>query len=186
MVSSEAPIRLCHLLIIAAYRLKVFGEDAFGKVASRCKAAVAVINYLLEQNRVFYPVSSGRQRIPACLQSLSDETFKVAVVDTNLQHHYVGVGDISSGVSGFGLTTGALTSGSSPGAEALFKRALHDVKGLVDSKQYLKNPDSAEAIAERHNLLSSTPLTELLMEIHEHRYLFWSHQKIMSHLVRLH
>ncbi len=71
------------------------------------------------------------------------------MVDTNLQHHYVGDGDISSGVSGFGLPTGALTSGSSPGAEALFKRALHDVKGLVDSKQYLKNPDSAEAIAER-------------------------------------
>jgi hypothetical protein len=40
-------------------------------------------------------------------------------------------------------------SGYSPGAEALFKRALHNVKGLVDSKQYLKNPDSAEAIAER-------------------------------------
>jgi hypothetical protein len=41
MVSSEAPICLCHLLIITAYRLKVFGEDAFGKVASRCKAATA-------------------------------------------------------------------------------------------------------------------------------------------------
>jgi hypothetical protein len=156
MVSSEAPIRLCHLLIITAYRLKVFGEDAFGKVASRCKAAASVINYLLEQNRVFYPVTSGRQRIPARLRSLSDETFKSAifdlvkcVVDTNLQRHYVGDGDISSGVSGFGLPTGALTSGSSPGAEALFKRALHEVKGLVDSKQYLKNPDSAEAIAER-------------------------------------
>jgi hypothetical protein len=69
-------------------------------------------------------------------------------VDTNLQCHYVGDGDICSGVSGFGLPTGALTSGFSPGAEALFKKALHEVKGLVDSKQYLKNPDSAEAIAE--------------------------------------
>jgi hypothetical protein len=67
MVSSEAPIHLCHLLIMTAYRLKVFDEDAFGKVASQCKAAAVVINYLLEQNRVFYPVSSGRQRIPARL-----------------------------------------------------------------------------------------------------------------------
>jgi hypothetical protein len=79
MVSSEAHICLCHLLIITAYRLKVFGEDAFGKVASRCKAAAVVINYLLEQNPVFYPVSSGRQRIPTRLQSLSDETFKAAI-----------------------------------------------------------------------------------------------------------
>jgi hypothetical protein len=71
------------------------------------------------------------------------------VVDTNLQHHYVGDGDISSGVSGFGLSTGALTSGSSPGAEALLKKALHNVKGVVDLKQYLLNPDSAEAIADR-------------------------------------
>jgi hypothetical protein len=61
MVSSEAPICLCYLLIITAYKLKVFGKDAFGKVASRCKAAAAVINYLLEQNRVFtlfHPVAN--------------------------------------------------------------------------------------------------------------------------------
>jgi hypothetical protein len=61
MVSSEAPIHLCHLLIITAYRLKVFGEDAFGKVASRHKAAAVVINYLLEQNgffTLFHPVAN--------------------------------------------------------------------------------------------------------------------------------
>jgi len=96
MTSSEAPICLCHLTIFTAYKLKVFGEDTFGKVASRCKAAASVINYLLEQNRVFYSAISGRQCIPTRLQSLSDETFKAAifdlvkcVVDTNLQCHYV-------------------------------------------------------------------------------------------------
>jgi hypothetical protein len=67
MISSETPFCLCHLLMFTAYKLKVFGEDAFGKVASRCKATTVVINYLLEQNHVFYPVSSGRQRIPARL-----------------------------------------------------------------------------------------------------------------------
>jgi hypothetical protein len=70
-------------------------------------------------------------------------------VDTNLQCHYVEDGAICSGISGFWFTPGALTSGSSPGAEALFKKALHKVKGLVDSKLYLKIPDSEVAIAER-------------------------------------
>jgi hypothetical protein len=72
----------------------VFGEDTFGKVASRCKAAAAMINYLLEQKRVFYPLLCSHQRIPACLKSLSDETFKAAIFDlvkcvvvTNLQCH---------------------------------------------------------------------------------------------------
>jgi hypothetical protein len=32
--------------MFTAYKLKVFGEDAFGKVASRYKAAASVINYL--------------------------------------------------------------------------------------------------------------------------------------------
>jgi hypothetical protein len=93
----------------------------------------------------FYPTTSGRQRIPARLQSLSDETLKAAIFDlvkcvvgTNLQHHYVGDGDLSSAVSGFRLPTDALTSGASPGAEALFKRVLHEVKGLVDSKMYVE------------------------------------------------
>ncbi len=56
------------------------------------------------------------------------------MVDTNPQHHYVGDCDISLAVSGFGLPTSALTSGSSPGAKALFRKAVHEVKGLVDSK----------------------------------------------------
>jgi hypothetical protein len=56
------------------------------------------------------------------------------VVGTNLQCQYIGDRNISSTLSWFGLPTGALTSGSSHGAEALFKKALHEVKGLVDSK----------------------------------------------------
>jgi len=29
--SGNAPIRLCHLLMVTAFRLKVFGDDAYGK-----------------------------------------------------------------------------------------------------------------------------------------------------------
>jgi hypothetical protein len=42
MISSEAPIHLCHLLMFTAYILNVLGDDAFGKVASRCKAATVI------------------------------------------------------------------------------------------------------------------------------------------------
>jgi hypothetical protein len=166
-------------MMFTAYKRKVFGEDAFGNIASRCKAALSIIYW--NRTVFFYPTTSGCQRIPARLRSLSDEIFKAAIfdlvkfmVDTNLQHHYVGDGDVISAVSGFGLPTGALTSGASPCAEALFKRALHEVKGLVDSKMYLKNPNSAEAIAERQQstLLNSMnrvvngepPLQEVVMD----------------------
>jgi hypothetical protein len=50
-------IRLCHLLVFRACKLKIFGEDAYGKVTARCKVGSQVINYLLEKNRVFFPVT---------------------------------------------------------------------------------------------------------------------------------
>jgi hypothetical protein len=53
------PIRLCHLLLLTAYKLKNFGEDAYGKVTARCKVASTIVNYLLEKNWVFFPVASG-------------------------------------------------------------------------------------------------------------------------------
>jgi hypothetical protein len=68
-------------------------------------------------------------------------------VDTNLQWYYVGdgVGDVAK--AGLGLPPMALTDGSLPGAEILFRRSLHEVKGLVESKVYLKNPESSQAAA---------------------------------------
>jgi hypothetical protein len=67
----------------------------------------------------------------------------------NFHHYYVGDGDVCSAVSGHCLPTKALTSGSSPSAEALFKESLHKGKGFGDSKLYLQNPNIAEAIAGR-------------------------------------
>jgi hypothetical protein len=157
MAAADKPIRLCHLLLYVAYKLKVFGEDAFGKVTARCKTAAAIVNYLLERNRVFFPVGSGRNRIPTRVRAMNEEIFKTTIldflkccVDTNLQWYYVGdgVGDVAT--AGLGLPPMALTDGSLPGAEILFRRSLHEVKGLVESKVYLKNPESAEAAAERH------------------------------------
>jgi hypothetical protein len=50
-------------------------------------------------------------------------------------------------VAGLGLPPSALTDGSIPSVESLFKQSLHEVKGLLKSKAYLKNPDSVEAAA---------------------------------------
>jgi len=33
-LSEDTPIRLCHLLMHTAFKLKIFGDDAFGKVSS--------------------------------------------------------------------------------------------------------------------------------------------------------
>ena len=72
------------------------------------------------------------------------------LVDTNLQRNYVGDGLGDPAITGFGLPRSALTDGSIAGAEVLFKQSLHDVHGLYESKCYLKNPQSAEVLAEHH------------------------------------
>jgi hypothetical protein len=69
------------------------------------------------------------------------------VGDANIQHHYVGDGDGDISVARLGLPPSALMDGSIPSVETLFKRSLHEVKGLLESKAYLRNPGSAEATA---------------------------------------
>jgi hypothetical protein len=79
--SAEAPISLCQLLIVTAHKLKVFGDDAFGKVSSCCKVGAAVLNHFMEQNSVLFPAGSIRSRFPVCAHVLHEETFKATVVD---------------------------------------------------------------------------------------------------------
>jgi hypothetical protein len=50
MAATDKPICLCHLLLYASCKSKVFGEDAFGKVTAHCKKAAAIVNHLLEKN----------------------------------------------------------------------------------------------------------------------------------------
>jgi len=154
--SADLPIRLCHLLMVLAWRLKIFGDDAFGKVSARCKVGASIVNHLIEKNSVFYPGGPARARLPVSLRPLNDETFKAAVIeltkctsDTNLQRYYVGDGEGDPTLAGLGVPPMALTSGSSPGAEILFKRSLHEVKGLLESQAYLKNPAAADIAAAR-------------------------------------
>jgi hypothetical protein len=77
-------------------------------------------------------------------------------MDKNLEHYYVGdgVGDVTT--AGLGLPpmalTNVLTDGALPRAEILFRHGLHEVKDWVESKVYLKNPESTEAAAEYHQL----------------------------------
>jgi hypothetical protein len=127
----QKPIRLCHLLILTASKLKVFGDDAFGKVTSRCKVAAAVVNVLLLKNRILFPVAVGYQRLPARVRLINKEIFKSTIVDVvkciadaNLQRHYVGDGAGSVALAGFGLPPSALTDGTAPIAEILFKRSF--------------------------------------------------------------
>ena len=88
------------LLILTTLRLKIFGDDAFGKVSARCKVGLGIINYLLEKNLVFFPAGAVRAHVPVCLRPLNEETFKAAILeltkctsDTNHQCNYVGDGD---------------------------------------------------------------------------------------------
>ncbi len=64
--------------------------------------------------------------------------------DTNLQQYYISDGEGDPILAGLGVPPIALTSGSSPSAEMLFKRSLHEVKGLLESQAYLKNPAAAD------------------------------------------
>ncbi len=45
-------IQLCHLIMLAAFKLKTFGDNAFGKVSSQCKATI--VNHILEKNFIFF------------------------------------------------------------------------------------------------------------------------------------
>jgi hypothetical protein len=154
--SADRPIRLCHLLMLLAYRLKIFGDNAFGKVASRCKLGASIVNFLMEKHTVFFSSSAAKNRQPIRARPLNDETFKAAVVDllkctndTNLQRHYMGDGAGNEELAGLGIPPSALTDGSLSNAKMLFKHSLHEVKALYDSQQYLKNPNATEAAAAR-------------------------------------
>ena len=68
--SADHPLRLCHLLIVTACRLMIFGDDAFGKVASRCKVGASIVNFLTERNTVFFPSGNVRNRLPILRASI--------------------------------------------------------------------------------------------------------------------
>ena len=87
---------------------------------------------------------------------MNEETFKAAIVEllrctsnTNVQHHCIGDGEGNVALAGFYLPPAALTDGTKPGAETLFKLSLHEVKGLFESQVYLKNPNAADVAAAR-------------------------------------
>jgi hypothetical protein len=82
---------------------------------------------------------------------LNEEIFKFVVMDllkctndTHVQRSYVGDG---KGDIHLGIPPIALTDGSSPASEILFKHCLHEVKALFDSQAYLKNPSAPETVA---------------------------------------
>jgi hypothetical protein len=135
---AEAPIHLCHLLIVVAYKLKVFGDDAFGKVSSCCKVAVAVVNHFMEKKSVLFPAGAAQSKYPVRACVLNEETFKVMVIDmlwctndANLQCTYVGNGEGDVELAGLRIAPIALTDGCNPNAEMLFKWCLHEVKAFV-------------------------------------------------------
>ncbi len=47
-------ICLCHLLTLTAYKLKVLGEDAFGKVTTRCSVPANITNIFLNKTESFF------------------------------------------------------------------------------------------------------------------------------------
>jgi hypothetical protein len=126
--SVDFPIHFCHLVMLIAYKLKVFGDDAFSKVSSHCKVGAGVINHVLEINTVFFPLGAIRSHYPVCVCPLNEETFKAAVVhilkctnETNLQQTYVRDGEGDVELAGLRILPIALTDGAAPGSEMLFK-----------------------------------------------------------------
>ena len=47
-------IRLCHLIMLPAFKLKIFGDDAFGKISSQCKVGTTIVKHILEKNFIFF------------------------------------------------------------------------------------------------------------------------------------
>jgi hypothetical protein len=45
----DAPVCSCHLLLHLAYKQKIFGDDAYGKVSARCKIGAAAVNLLMKK-----------------------------------------------------------------------------------------------------------------------------------------
>jgi hypothetical protein len=161
--SANAPVTICHHLMQTAFRLKIFGDDAFGKVSACCKVGSSIVNYLLEKNLVFFPAGAVRACVPVCLRTLNEETFKAAIIeltkcrsDTNHQRNYVGDG------SRLRPSTISLTDGKLPGSEILFKRSLHDVKSLFELQAYLKNPAAAEIAAAKQQSVILDGIEKLL------------------------
>jgi hypothetical protein len=108
--TADLPVRLCRLLMLTAFKLKIFGDDAYGKVSTQCKVGANKANNLLERNRVFFPAGSTRARLPLRLRPLNEETIKAAIVEllrctsnTNLQRYYIGDGEGKMAVAGFCL-----------------------------------------------------------------------------------
>ncbi len=64
-----------------------------------------------------------------------------------MQQSYVGDGKGDIHLAGLGIPPIALTDGSSPSSEILFKCCSHEVKALFDSQPYLKNPSAPETAA---------------------------------------
>jgi hypothetical protein len=124
--------------MVTAFRLKNFGDDDFGKVSAHCKVGAAIANLLLPPPYfVFFPASgAARSRLPVCVRPLNDELECTSA--TNLQRSYVGDGDGEPHLAGLGIPSIALTAGTLPSSEILFKKSLHEVKGLLKSQVGLK------------------------------------------------
>ncbi len=118
MISPDVPVRLCHLVMHAASKLKIFGDDAFCTVTLCCRVGAEVVNYLMVKNCVFFPLGGGCTQLPVHACPLNDETFKNTVVgllkcssDTNHQRNYVGDRDGGATLVGLGVSPIALTNG---------------------------------------------------------------------------
>jgi hypothetical protein len=57
--------------------LKIFGDDAFGKVTQWCKAGAQVSNYLIEKNHVFFFMGSVCKQQPVQARALNNATLEL-------------------------------------------------------------------------------------------------------------
>lgn len=124
-------IRFFDLLVLTAVRLEVFEVD--GKVdPNSCELAANVVNYILESNRVFFPVILGGVQVTS--KVIVNRAKFLDAVRNIVRVIYGGVSR-----SHYMEDDAGKDSPKSPTAEILFYSCLHELKGLVESWEYLIN-----------------------------------------------
>eukprot|EP00590_Aulacoseira_subarctica_P004524 CAMPEP_0172416786 /NCGR_PEP_ID=MMETSP1064-20121228/3280_1 /TAXON_ID=202472 /ORGANISM="Aulacoseira subarctica , Strain CCAP 1002/5" /LENGTH=432 /DNA_ID=CAMNT_0013154681 /DNA_START=47 /DNA_END=1342 /DNA_ORIENTATION=+ len=160
----NAPVRLDHLVAHIVASIKVYGEGD-GSFTKRYETAAEIFNELLISQHFMVGIKSasfvltkpGVRVKPIAMKGLKDWVEKL-LSDNNsedcfVDRAYQGDGEGDSDAAGIGVSTHTLSDGSQATADALFKKNLHEIKGLRDQGTYLKASNSEGAVEARQRTM---------------------------------
>ena len=112
----------------------------------------AAVNNILTSQHYMQPAATGLK--PARCIALQHGNLKSFVEDImmssddmDFSHSFQGDGEGPANLAGPGVPAATLTDGLSPSADQLFKKNIHELKGLITCGAYKTNPDSTQAEA---------------------------------------